>query len=143
MPDVLSHGLSNIHPNCVERIVGSKRSWKRSVSLAALVAVTCGALQAATPNLRPVALAAVPSAAREARLPAPKIRAAVGHAKTSLSKRRTVERPDGSLRRENLRSESLSSTEPDHREEPRFEPWSLVAGLFGVIVFVASRRRAD
>lgn len=114
--------------------MSSKRSWKRSVSLAAVVAVTCGALQAATPTLDKTVAAALSSAARELRLQTPKPRAAAGLVPTGLSTSRAARASDEGLR---------ASLPPDPRAEPRFEPWSLLVGALAVAFFVAGRRRPD
>lgn len=114
--------------------MGAKRSWKRAVGLAAVVAVTCGALQAATPSFDKAVATGVSSAAREARLKAPKPRAALGLGLAGASTSRTARASGDALR------SALPETTP---AEPRLEPWSLLAGALGVAFFVASRRRAD
>ncbi|MBC7995236.1 MAG: hypothetical protein H7Z15_18550 [Rhizobacter sp.] len=114
--------------------MGAKRSWKRAVGLAAVVAVTCGALQAATPSFDKAVAKGLSSAAREARLQTPKPRAALGLGSTSSSTTRTA-RASG---------DTLRSALPDPAQaEPILEPWSLLAGALGVALFVAGRRRAD
>jgi hypothetical protein len=114
--------------------VGAKRSWKRAVGLAAVVAVTCGALQAATPSFDKAVAKGVSSASREARLQTPKPRAALELGTNGSSSTRTVR---GSA--DNLRVTLPQTTQV----EPRFEPWSLLACALGVALFVAGRRRAD
>ncbi len=114
--------------------MGAKRNWKRAVGLAAVVAVTCGALQAATPSFDKAMAAGVSSVAREARAKTPKPRAALGLASTGGSNSRSARASDDALRPASPESTSA---------EPRFEPWSLLACALGVGFFVASRRRAD
>ncbi len=115
--------------------MGVKRSWKRAVGLAAVVAVTCGALQAATPSFDKVLAKGVSSATREARLQTPKPRTALGSGWTGSSSASRTARASG---------DGLRSALPDPAQaEPHLEPWSLLAGALGVAFFVASRRRAD
>jgi len=114
--------------------VGAKRSWKRAVGLTAVVAVTCGGLQAATPSFDKAVSTGLSSAAREVRLQAPKPRAALGLGSTGSPTSRKVR----------TSADGLRAALPDTVEaEPRLEPWSLLAGALGVALFVAGRRRAD
>ncbi|GAB4556522.1 MAG: hypothetical protein IV105_01715 [Rhizobacter sp.] len=114
--------------------MGAKRSWKRAVGLAAVVAVTCGALQAATPSFDKVVTTGLSSATREARTQTPKPRAALGLASAGSSTARMAR----------ASSDGLRTALPDTAQaEPRLEPWSLLAGALGVALFVAGRRRAD
>ena len=115
--------------------MGAKRSWKRAVGLTALVAVTCGGLQAATPSFDKTVTTGLSSAAREVRLQTPKPRVALGLGSTGSSSSSRTARASG----DNLRA-ALPDTP---QAEPRLEPWSLLAGALGVALFVAGRRRAD
>ncbi|MBC7956152.1 MAG: hypothetical protein H7Y33_09820 [Cytophagales bacterium] len=106
------------------------RSWKRSVSLAALVAVACSTLQAATPSLE-----------RAATQQIQKPRTAFGQAALGSSVLRKAQLTGGETRAQSRRDSP--DVLQELRTEPRLEPWSLIAGALGVIIFVAGRRRAD
>jgi len=106
------------------------RSWKRSVSLAALVAVACSTLQAATPGLD-----------RTATLQMHKPRAALGQSGVDSLFLRQMQLAGGGVRTP-LRRDSAEVLQ-EQRNEPRLELGSLIAGALGVMVCVARRRRAD
>lgn len=115
------------------------RSWKRSISLAAAVAVACTALQAATSRLELPAVVS-PTVARDVRLVTQTPRAGLGQPLTG-----------GPL----LRAAGLSAqadragtsrgrlAEPQPMGDIPFDPWALLIGALSVMFFVAGRRRAN
>ena len=115
--------------------MSSARSWKRSVGLAVLVAVACGALQAATPSLERAA-GTSPTAAREARLFAHKPKAVLAGAMGL----RAVKRAGDGSRPSSTRG-AEAGAQPD--DDVSLEPWSLIAVALSVMIFIAGRRRTD